>query len=220
MSEHFNVVERGNILTFTPKTPELCSNVYLVNGDTFIDLGNPKYTREITDKLIERGIYPKTIRRVLLTHLHFDHVGDPTLFTRAQVYATPESIASLKNSPEEELWLSYARDGRNEGESGRIFQQQLEDGKVKLLSLDDALTNVSHSGETLKHHQSTGGYFLMAGHTPGSCAIVLPEGIFLGDAYGHRKAPTATANSYKKRFIAFIKNYCVQIYRGHNGKDC
>ncbi|MFH1917402.1 MAG: MBL fold metallo-hydrolase [Nanoarchaeota archaeon] len=221
MSEHFDVSERGNLLTFTPKTTELCSNVYLVNGDTFIDLGNPEYTRELADNLIGQGIYLKTIKRIFLTHLHFDHVGDSTLFTNAEVYATPESIASLKENPERELWLSYTRDGRNDGQAGKGFQQNLEDGKISIRPLDEALQNLTYSKETLKSHQASGGgYFLMQGHTPGSCAIVLSKGIFIGDAYGHRKAPTATNNSHKKRFISFIRNYCVQIFKGHDEKGC
>lgn len=212
----FSVDERAGMLTFSPHKGDLCSKVYLV-GDTLIDLGNPKYAGEIHDLLVERGIYPKTIRRILLTHLHFDHVGDPSLFPRAKVYASRESLESFARNPEKEVWLSYSRDGSSEGRAGQAFIDCMKEGKVRISPLEEELPDVAYGDRNFRDVTSNGGgYFLMKGHSPGSVAFILPEGIFVGDCYGHRKAPTATPDCRKKRFIEFIRNYTQDVFKGHD----
>lgn len=216
----YEVIEKPNLLTFSPTEGDLSSKVYLVGGDTLIDLGNPQYTRDIYDELVARQIYPKNIRHIFLTHLHFDHVGVSSLFPRAQVFASKESLASFARNPEKEVWLSYARNGSNEGKAGQAFIDSMKAGRVRISPLEEAqLQNVALGNATLREVQdSGGGYFLMGGHSPGSAAIVLREGIFVGDCYGSRKAPTSTQDNRKKSFVQFIRNYALDIFKGHDDR--
>ena len=64
----------------------LCSNVYLIDIDvpTLIDLGSKEFSRSLVRGLKEAGYSPADIKKVIYTHLHFDHIGDPNVFKNAE----------------------------------------------------------------------------------------------------------------------------------------
>lgn len=76
----------------------LCSNVYLVDVDkpTLIDLGEAEFSRVLVKGLKEIGYTPSDIKRVIFTHLHFDHVGNPHDFKNAEFFTSPEEIEDLE----------------------------------------------------------------------------------------------------------------------------
>lgn len=88
---------RRKIWKFTD-WPGLSSNVYLLDIDvpTLIDLGNAKYHRILVRGLGKAGYKPSDIKRVIFTHLHYDHVGKPEAFKNAEFFASEEEIEDLK----------------------------------------------------------------------------------------------------------------------------
>ena len=49
--------------------------------------------KDIVELLSEGSISPSSISTIVLSHVHFDHVGDPTLFPHAEIIAGPGSKA-------------------------------------------------------------------------------------------------------------------------------
>jgi len=78
----------------------LCSNVYLIDIDvpTMIDLGSKEFSRSLVRGLKEIGYSPSDIRKVIYTHLHFDHIGDPSVFKNAEFFASQTEIDDLQNN--------------------------------------------------------------------------------------------------------------------------
>ena len=78
------------------------SNIYFLDFDekTLIDVGNRAF-REDIEKLLKDIVDLDSIKKVLLTHLHYDHIGNFDLFKNAKFYASKEEIKSLnKNKPD------------------------------------------------------------------------------------------------------------------------
>ncbi len=79
--------------------PGLSSNVYLLDIDkvpTLIDLGYEKYHRKLVSSLKKLSYKPEDIKRVIFTHLHFDHVGKPEAFKNAEFFASKEAIEDME----------------------------------------------------------------------------------------------------------------------------
>ena len=70
------------------------SNVYLVD-DIVVDTGPPNYREEVKQRISEIMPLDK-IKKVIFTHLHYDHVGNFDLFSNAEFYASPEEIEYFK----------------------------------------------------------------------------------------------------------------------------
>lgn len=87
---------------------EIIKDVYKIKGDgniylilspipTLIDNGDYK-NKEYIKSEIEKIISLDKIKIILLTHLHYDHVGNLELFPSAEIYANIEEIKDYKNS--------------------------------------------------------------------------------------------------------------------------
>ena len=77
-------------------------NAYLIEAEdgslTLVDAGTPSDARHILDAAAGLGKSPADIRRIVLTHLHYDHSGslaELALATGAAVWAHPAEAALL-----------------------------------------------------------------------------------------------------------------------------
>lgn len=88
-----------NVWKFTD-WPGLCSNVYLVDVDvpTMIDLGAKDFAGSLGRAMRQVGYSPADIKKVIFTHLHFDHIGDPSMFKNAEFFASQREIDDLNNN--------------------------------------------------------------------------------------------------------------------------
>tara|TARA_Y100000310_G_C20655476_1_gene801753 strand:- start:934 stop:1503 length:570 start_codon:yes stop_codon:yes gene_type:complete len=73
----------------------LTSNVFLINKEILIDLGIRSNTNFLIQNLRELNIEPKDIKKVIFTHLHYDHTGIPSEFPNAEFFASQEEIEDL-----------------------------------------------------------------------------------------------------------------------------
>jgi N-acyl homoserine lactone hydrolase len=58
----------------------------------YLETEPPKPEQEMVSQLAKCGVTPEDIDIVILTHLHWDHVGGVTLFPNAQFLATQEEV--------------------------------------------------------------------------------------------------------------------------------
>lgn len=76
------------------------SNVYLLKDRaTLIDLGNRANSDLLIKALELIGVKPEEIKIIIFTHLHYDHIGKPSLFKNAKFFASAEGITSYKIAP-------------------------------------------------------------------------------------------------------------------------
>ena len=145
---------------------EICEDVYEIKGDgnVYVIL-KPEVvvvdTSDAVDSLyikseIEKIVQLEDVKKVLLTHLHYDHAGNVNLFPNAEVYASEEEIENYKNSPKDFFFYDISE------ETDNILRN-------KLLPLPDEIVGL----KVIK----------CPGHTRGSVAF-LDEGrklLFSGD---------------------------------------
>lgn len=68
------------------------SNIYIIKDlNLAIDAGNKQYFKQTKEEL-NKTINPKQIKSVILTHIHYDHIGCYTLFPNAKFYASDKII--------------------------------------------------------------------------------------------------------------------------------
>jgi len=75
------------------------ANVYLVDIDvpTLIDLGHHSDSIKLIGALQSVGYKAEDIKRVIFTHLHADHAGNPLDFPNAKFFASFQEIKNLKS---------------------------------------------------------------------------------------------------------------------------
>ncbi|MGM5482972.1 MAG: MBL fold metallo-hydrolase [Nanobdellota archaeon] len=74
------------------------SNVFLLNFEEkiIIDAGVREEYQELKG-LLSKYTQPSSISKVLLTHLHYDHVGNIDLFKNARIFASKNALNSFRN---------------------------------------------------------------------------------------------------------------------------
>ena len=70
------------------------SNCYLIENSILIDTSSKEYTKELVSAL-EPIIDIKKIKKVILTHLHYDHIGNIDLFKNAEFFVSPETLKHI-----------------------------------------------------------------------------------------------------------------------------
>jgi len=78
------------------------SNVYLFKSEDhfiLIDSGDNSIKEQLK-KEIEKITSLSNIDTILLTHLHYDHIGNLDLFNHAKIYASKKEIDSYNKSPD------------------------------------------------------------------------------------------------------------------------
>ncbi len=134
----------------------LCSNVYLVDvvEPTLIDLGSFENTKDIIKVLKSLNYKAKDIVNIVFTHLHPDHVGQPSKFENAKFFASKEEIDAFNKNPK----------------GATIFDDAIKElRKIKLEPLGEDISGM----DVIK----------TPGHTIGSVCLWLPEQkvMFSGD---------------------------------------
>ena len=86
------------------------SNVYFLEKEKIvIDTGWPQYKSEVQAEL-SKVTDLKKVKKVIFTHLHYDHIGNFELFPNASFYASKEEISYFKENPSKAvLELSLAK---------------------------------------------------------------------------------------------------------------
>ncbi|MCI4350053.1 MAG: MBL fold metallo-hydrolase [Thermoplasmata archaeon] len=161
-------------------SPDFSTHVYLARDKgptwTLIDTGLPDAHRAIAAYLKRHAIEPKSIRTILVTHLHRDHVGSLRAMmelTGARTYAHWVEAAYINQRPK------YDGPGVPPAEPVEVHER-LKDGDV----LDVA-------GDVVAYHTP--------GHTPGHTSYYLPERkiLFTGDLFmGSASGPILTVPEY------------------------
>ncbi|MFH1638064.1 MAG: MBL fold metallo-hydrolase [Candidatus Woesearchaeota archaeon] len=78
------------------KGPGLSSNVYFIEPSTLVDLGSRENSGLLKARLSSLGYKASDIKKIIYTHFHYDHVGNPKDFPNAKFYASKEEIEDLK----------------------------------------------------------------------------------------------------------------------------
>lgn len=76
------------------------SNIFIIGYPEIIiiDTGEDRFSDELKNE-IEKRIDLQNIKHVILTHLHYDHVGNIDLFPAAKIYASKKEIDDFKLDP-------------------------------------------------------------------------------------------------------------------------
>ncbi|MBI4448126.1 MBL fold metallo-hydrolase [Candidatus Woesearchaeota archaeon] len=80
------------------ETKFLSSNIYLIDlkSPMLIDLGNITASKQLLKSLKKIGYSPKDIKKIIFTHLHYDHTGKPTDFPNAEFFASKQDVQDFK----------------------------------------------------------------------------------------------------------------------------
>jgi len=69
------------------------SNIYLLKKEKIlIDTSSKENRAELLDDLGKLDVKPDDIKKVLLTHGHWDHIGNVEIFPKAKIYASTQEI--------------------------------------------------------------------------------------------------------------------------------
>jgi glyoxylase-like metal-dependent hydrolase (beta-lactamase superfamily II) len=133
------------------------------HGETLIvDTGGYGYRPLLTDRLGEHGLKPDDVTGVLVTHLHWDHVCNYTLFPKARVYLPAADLDWAVEQP--------------------VGYWALPEFHVEHLAREERVERLQEGDEFLPDLRA----LATPGHTPGHMAYVAVgdkgELIFAGDA--------------------------------------
>lgn len=119
------------------------SSVTLIDGETIVDTGSLARRPMLVDALEAAETRPETVERVLLTHLHFDHVENLDLFPNATVYVY---------EPE----LDRVEDGEFDWATSRHVEAMLADRDVVRFTAGEVVDGIEavHTPGHVRHHVS------------------------------------------------------------------
>ncbi|MDP2750850.1 MAG: MBL fold metallo-hydrolase [Nanoarchaeota archaeon] len=194
------------------------SNVYLIElGENkekiLIDTGDRKDRDLLIKSLKENGILPEDINIVIMTHLHYDHLGNIDLLKNAKIYASSKEIKCLKENP-----------------IGTILNKELTEKittriKNKELTIEDADLLNQTKNETDDTVETTPSLKIIntPGHTKGSICIYLEKEkiLFSGDTlfngcHGRTDLPTSIAKEMEKSLKRLLKYDYTILCPGHD----
>lgn len=168
------------------------SNIYILKDEGIaIDAGDKEYIDDVKDE-IKEIIDPKKITKLLLTHLHYDHLGCIDLFPDAKVFASQQAISDYQLDPDGSIL-------------GPDFIHKF---KIKLFPLPEEINNLK--------------VIPTPGHTKGSVCFYLEsekilfsgDTLFSKDHPGRSDLPTSDPESYKNT-LRSLPNYSL-LLPGHD----
>ena len=171
------------------------ANAYLVDIDipTLIDLGYYSDSRKLIDSICSVGYEAEDIKRIIFTHLHADHVGNPLDFPNAKFFASFQEIKNLKSLQMFFTYDAHATEALN---------------AIKL--------------EPLKNQLGPFEVIQTPGHTSGSICIYLRAKnlLFSGDTVfgahtGRTDVPTGSAKALKVS-LKKLEDYKAKLMPGHD----
>ena len=162
------------------------TNIYAIQdrgGTMLIDAATPGQGKRIMRALEKKGISPEDIKLIVITHVHYDHVGSLAEFLRA--LPSPCAVAVHDNE------AALLRDGKSvlpAGTStfGRMmmnFLTRLARPFPGLIRFEPVSPDVLITRETFLNPFGISGRILPTpGHTAGSLTVILENGAaFAGD---------------------------------------
>jgi len=175
------------------------SNIYII-GDHAVDSGTGLNFTRMYQLLKAAQIDPKSIKVVVNTHTHYDHVGGNGYFLNAKTAMHEADAPALENADAEMCMVDYF------------------DGKLKPRSVDAKLKD----GDRL----SIGGYNFQVlhtpGHTPGSIClydaskkILISGDIIFADGIGRIDVPGGDPDAMQVSLDALAKLKVDKILPGH-----
>ncbi|MBD3310623.1 MBL fold metallo-hydrolase [Candidatus Woesearchaeota archaeon] len=178
------------------------SNVYLLNIDepVVIDTGN-RSNRDILKTFFPKVLPFEKVKKVMFTHLHFDHIGNFDLFPNAEFFAGKAEIEDFRKDP-----------------SGAVLKEEIAQKlKGSEIVLKDAKLIEQRGPEGFRVIETPG-------HTRGSICILYEPAkvIFSGDTFfrrgkmGRTDLPTSAPEKMQASFEKMLDyNYKV-ICPGHD----
>lgn len=146
------------------------ASIGLLRGNgrvVLVDTGGPNLRVPLLEALKARGLAPGDVTDVLLTHCHWDHIGNITLFTRARVVVPGEDLA----------WARRQAPGT----------WQIADLHVEWLTRHPQRVEQAEDGDEVLPEVLA---VATPGHTPGHCAYRVGRAgdsrLFSGDAVKNR----------------------------------
>ncbi len=143
---------------------------FLLSGSRYVlvDSGNPGSAAKILRQLASRGIDPRQVSLIVVTHGHRDHTGDLALLrekTGAPVAAHIDEVEALRRGVNLHL--------KPTGLSGRLLKSFSDEKKKGPPIEPDILINKEFD---LKPYGVKGKIVSTPGHTPGSLSVILAGG--------------------------------------------
>ncbi|VVB60955.1 Hydroxyacylglutathione hydrolase [uncultured archaeon] len=176
------------------------SNMYLVNRELLIDAGTGLHPKILVRELHELGIFFEDIKRIVLTHAHFDHAGGVHLFKAAKVGIHKDDAEIIEK-------------GDNSGSMANMFSASLKKKPVDFM-LDD--------GDLIKSGDLKLKVIHTPGHTKGSICFYDEKNkiLFSGDTvfsegFGRIDFPGGSSNEMRDSLERLSKLDVNMILPGH-----
>jgi len=119
---------------------EICEDVYEIKGDgnvyvilkpevVVIDTSDAVDILQIKSE-IEKIVPVEAVKKVLLTHLHYDHAGNVDMFPNAEVYASKAAIENYKSSAKDFFFHDISAKGDDMLRNAKMLPDEINGLKV------------------------------------------------------------------------------------------
>jgi hydroxyacylglutathione hydrolase len=119
------------------------SNCYIIERKILIDTSKKELKNELLET-IKQIIDPSKIKKVIFTHLHYDHIESFDLFKNAKFYANKEAVIAMKNEKEKQDMILRKETSKN-------FNIELNDviDDLEIKSLFEITNTPGHSSSCI-----------------------------------------------------------------------